>query len=163
MSPPHSNTKHRATTDGIQVFWVILANSPESGCGQTVQRIKNSFKDKDKLCMEHYITLYHICRPTECVWKVSGQPFIAAVIQASSTGNGGPIDCQLSTNIYYNNPTRCSCAQSILFHCSVTVHVSGAFYTHHQEYINCIYSLRYRSYIGAATFLQRGRVQIRPR
>ena len=52
--------------------------------------------------------------------------------------------------LYYNNPTRCSCAQSILFHCSVTLHVSGAFHTHHQEYINCIYSLRYRSYIGAA-------------
>ena len=60
--------------------------------------------------------------------------------------------------LYYNNPTRCSCAQSILFHCSVTVRVSGAFHTHHQEYINCIYSLQYRSYIGAATFLQRGRV-----
>ena len=60
--------------------------------------------------------------------------------------------------IYYNNPTRCSRAQSISFHCSVTLHVSGAFHTHHQEYINCIYSLRYRSYIGAATFLLRGRV-----
>ena len=36
------------------------------------------------------------------------------------------------------------------FHCSVTLHVSGAFHTHHQEYINCIYSLRYRSHIGAA-------------
>ena len=36
---------------------------------------------------------------------------------------------------YYNNPTRCSCAQSILFHCRVTLHVSGAFHTHHQEYI----------------------------
>jgi len=43
--------------------------------------------------------------------------------------------------LYYNNPTRCSCAQSILFHCSFTLHVSGAFHTHHQEYINCIYSL----------------------
>ena len=60
--------------------------------------------------------------------------------------------------LYYNNPTKCSCAQSILFHCSVTLHVSGAFQTHHQEYINCIYSLQYRSYIGAATFLQRDRV-----
>ena len=29
---------------------------------------------------------------------------------------------------YYNNPTRCSCAQLILFHCSVTLHVSGAFH-----------------------------------
>ena len=28
--------------------------------------------------------------------------------------------------LYYDNPTRCSCAQSILFHCSVTLHVSGA-------------------------------------
>ena len=45
-----------------------------------------------------------------------------------------------------------------LFHCSVTLHVSGASHTHHQEYINYIYSLRYRSYIGAATFLQRGHV-----
>ena len=60
---------------------------------------------------------------------------------------------QTFNEIYYNNPTRCSCAQSILFHCSVTLHVSGAFHTHHHEYINCIYSLRYRSYIGAATFL----------
>ena len=48
--------------------------------------------------------------------------------------------------IYYNNPTRCSCAQSILFYYSVTLHVSVVFHTHHQEYINCIYSLRYRSY-----------------
>jgi len=38
-------------------------------------------------------------------------------------------------NLYYNKPTRCSCAQSILFHCRVTLHVSGAFHTHHQEYI----------------------------
>ena len=36
--------------------------------------------------------------------------------------------------IYYNNPTRCGCEQSILFHCSITLHVSGAFHTHHQEY-----------------------------
>ena len=65
--------------------------------------------------------------------------------------------------LYYNNPTRCSCAQSVLFHCRVTLHVSGAFHTHHQKYIDCICSLRYRSYIGAATFLQRGPVQTRPR
>ena len=38
-------------------------------------------------------------------------------------------------NRYYNNPTRCSCAQSILFHYTVTLHVSGAFDAHHQEYI----------------------------
>ena len=38
-------------------------------------------------------------------------------------------------NLYYNKPTRCSCSQSILFHCRVTLHVSGAFHTHHQEYI----------------------------
>ena len=36
----------------------------------------------------------------------------------------------------YNKPTRCSCSQSILFHCKVTLHVSEAFHTHHQEYIN---------------------------
>ena len=54
----------------------------------------------------------------------------------------------MKTIVYYNNPTRCSCALSIIFHCSVTLHVSGAFHTHHQEHINCIYSLRYRSYIG---------------
>ena len=60
--------------------------------------------------------------------------------------------------LYHNNPTGCSCAQSVSFHCRVTLHVSGAFHTHHQEYINCIYSLRYRSYIGAATFFHRGRV-----
>jgi len=38
-------------------------------------------------------------------------------------------------DIYYNKPTRCSCSQSILFHCRVTLHVSCAFNTHHQEYI----------------------------
>ena len=38
-------------------------------------------------------------------------------------------------NLYYNKPTRCSCSQSVLFHCRVTLHVSGAFHTHHQEYI----------------------------
>jgi len=37
--------------------------------------------------------------------------------------------------LYYNKPTRCSCLQSILFHCRVTLHVTGAFHTHHQEYI----------------------------
>ena len=37
-------------------------------------------------------------------------------------------------NLYYNIPTKCSCSQSILFHCRVTLHVSGAFHTH-QEYI----------------------------
>ena len=45
----------------------------------------------------------------------------------------------------------------------ISLHVSGSFHTHHQEYINWIYSLQYRSYIGAATFLQRGRVQAQPR
>jgi hypothetical protein len=29
------------------------------------------------------------------------------------------------------------CSIYSLFHCKVTVHVSGAFYTHHQEYRNC--------------------------
>jgi hypothetical protein len=38
-------------------------------------------------------------------------------------------------NLYYNKPTRCSCLQSISFHCRVTLHVSGAFHAHHQEYI----------------------------
>ena len=38
-------------------------------------------------------------------------------------------------NLYCNKPTRCSCSQSILYHCRVTLHVSGAFHTHHQEYI----------------------------
>jgi len=65
--------------------------------------------------------------------------------------------------LHYKNPTRCSCAQSILFYCIVTLHVSVAFHTHHQEYIDCICSRRYRSYIGPATFLQRGRVQTGPR
>ena len=37
--------------------------------------------------------------------------------------------------IYYNKPTICSFSQSILFHCRVTLHVSGAFHSHHQEYI----------------------------
>ena len=45
-------------------------------------------------------------------------------------------------NLFYNNRTSCNCAQSILFHCIVTLHISDAFHTHHQEYINCIYSLR---------------------
>ena len=40
-----------------------------------------------------------------------------------------------STFRYYNNPKSCSYSQSILFHCRVTLHVSGAFYTLHQEYI----------------------------
>ena len=64
------------------------------------------------------------------------------------------------TLLYYKDPTRSRCAQSILFHCSITLHISGAFHTHHQEYIKCIYSLRYRSYIGAATFRQRDRVKL---
>ena len=38
-------------------------------------------------------------------------------------------------NLYYNKPTRCSCSQSILFHCRITLQVSGAFHAHHQEYI----------------------------
>ena len=41
--------------------------------------------------------------------------------------------------------------------CAVNFILLQRFHTHHQEYINCIYSLRYRSYIGAATFLERGR------
>ena len=38
-------------------------------------------------------------------------------------------------NLYYSKPRRCSCSQSILFHCRVILHVSAAFHTHHQEYI----------------------------
>ena len=37
--------------------------------------------------------------------------------------------------LYYNKPTKCSCSQSILFHCRVTLHISGALDTHYQEYI----------------------------
>ena len=47
---------------------------------------------------------------------------------------------QLILLLSYNNPTSCSCAHSILFHCSVSLHVSGAFHTHHQEYINCVFT-----------------------
>jgi len=32
------------------------------------------------------------------------------------------------------NPTRCNSRQSNLFYCQVTLHVSGAHSTHHQEY-----------------------------
>ena len=48
---------------------------------------------------------------------------------------------------------------------SVTLHVLVAFHTHHKEYINCIYSLRYMPYTynGAATFLQSRRDWTRPR
>jgi len=48
--------------------------------------------------------------------------------------------------LYYNKPTRCSYSQSILFYCRVTLHVSGAFHTHHLEYTKMYHSLRYRSY-----------------
>jgi hypothetical protein len=37
-------------------------------------------------------------------------------------------------DLYYNKPTRCRSSQSILLYCRVTLHVSGAFHTHHQEY-----------------------------
>ena len=51
-------------------------------------------------------------------------------------------------NVFYSfkYPTRCSSLQSILFHCEVTLHVSGILHAHHQEYnFNCIYSLGYKS------------------
>jgi len=48
--------------------------------------------------------------------------------------------------IYYSKPTRCSYSQSMLLYCRVTLHVSGAFRTHHQEYTKLYHSLRYRSY-----------------
>ena len=35
----------------------------------------------------------------------------------------------------YSKPTRFNCSQSILFYCRITLHVSGVFHTHHQEYI----------------------------
>ena len=46
---------------------------------------------------------------------------------------------ELISYLYYNKQIRCSYSQSILFNCRITLHVSGAFYTHHQEYTNCIY------------------------
>ena len=43
-----------------------------------------------------------------------------------------------------------------LLFCKFTVHVSGVKRTHHQEYTNCNYSLRY----CAATSLQRGHASL---
>ena len=41
-------------------------------------------------------------------------------------------------------------SQSILFYCRVTLHVSGAFHTHHQEYNKLYHSLRFRSYYSCS-------------
>ena len=56
-------------------------------------------------------------------------------------------------DLYYNKPTRCSCAQSILLYCRVTLHVSGAFHTHHQEYTKLYHSLQYRPYYRCSYLL----------
>jgi hypothetical protein len=46
----------------------------------------------------------------------------------------------------FRRPTRCSSKQ-YLFYCQVTLHVSGVFRTHHQEYTNCSYNHWYKSWI----------------
>ena len=52
----------------------------------------------------------------------------------------------ISKHIVLNNQADAAVLQSVLFHCQVTLHVSGVLHTHHQEYnFNCIYSLRYKS------------------
>jgi len=51
-----------------------------------------------------------------------------------------------NVNLYYNKPTRCRFSESILFHCRVTRHVSGAFHTHHQEHIKLYLQPPLRSY-----------------
>ena len=41
-----------------------------------------------------------------------------------------------ASQVYINKcPTRCNNMQSVLFYCKITLHVSGVFHTHHQEYI----------------------------
>ena len=63
------------------------------------------------------------------------------------------------SQVYINKcPTRCNNMQSI-FYCNITLHVSGAVHTHHQEYINCSYSYWDKSCVRAATSLQRGQVR----
>jgi len=52
----------------------------------------------------------------------------------------------------FNKPTRCNCSQSILFYCRVTLHVSGVFHTHHQEYTKLNHSVRYRSYCNVRRY-----------
>ena len=47
----------------------------------------------------------------------------------------------------------------ILFYCNITLHVSGAIDTHIRSTQNCSYSLWYKSYVRAATSLQRGQVR----
>jgi len=55
-------------------------------------------------------------------------------------------------DLYYSKPTRWSCSQSILFYCRFTLHVSGAFHAHHQEYTKLYHSLWYRSYCNVQRY-----------
>jgi len=52
------------------------------------------------------------------------------------------------TNLYYECPRRCNNMQSIFISCKITLYVSGAIHTHHQEYIKTVVTSHwYRSYI----------------
>ena len=64
------------------------------------------------------------------MFRVLSTPIVRSTLTVSTaSGTGRTVRCK-----------------SISLNGSITLHVSGAFHTHHQEYINCIYSLRYRTY-----------------
>jgi hypothetical protein len=48
-------------------------------------------------------------------------------------------------NLCFRQPTRCSSKQSLFIYCQVTLHVSGVFRTHYQEYTICSYNHGYKS------------------
>jgi hypothetical protein len=47
---------------------------------------------------------------------------------------------------YYINKIQQYATDAGIYYCKITLHVSGVYRTHHQEYINCNHSLWYRSY-----------------
>ena len=106
------------------------------------------------------------------MFRVLSTPIVRSTLTVSTASGTGHTSVQLPSSNVAEFKLSTPIIRSILTvstasgtgHTSVQLpssnvadfNVSGAFHTHHQEYNNCIYSLRYRSYIGAATFLQRG-------
>ena len=122
--------------------WEWIRATPVIRMGPTSQRWCGGQKRASVIVLAQLVLVQNMdrwweCHVCQCLYRVGTKLTVCVTkYDATQTCRGTfmfMVRCIVI--LHHNNPTRCSCAQSVSFHCSVTLHVSGAFHTHHQEYI----------------------------
>ena len=149
-SPVHPNSKWCETDHTVLTCWChddtrALGFSRSHRIFPVRCSHEHQYFNREKTWLSAHVRILHI--------YISKYHISSLLVTSSSLLNNkylilsGPFLCKTNPfgNFYvygsvhrkynYNKPTRCSSSQSLLFHCRVTLHVSGVFHTHHQEYI----------------------------